>query len=86
MSEMPEPDKILRMRTVLERTGLSRSTVYRKMHDGTFPNQIRISEHCRGWRESAINCWMADPVSYTDEDAGRMSNGGSAPSRQRLLA
>ena len=83
---MPETDKILRMRTVLERTGLSRSTLYRKMHDGTFPQQIRISEHCCGWRESAINCWMADPVSYSDEDARRMSNGGSAPSRQRQLA
>lgn len=43
--------KILRMRTVLERTGLSRSTVYRKTQDGTFPSQIRISENCRGWRE-----------------------------------
>jgi prophage regulatory protein len=86
MTEMPEPDKILRMRTVLERTGLSRSTLYRKMHDGTFPNQIRLSEHCRGWRESAINRWMADPVSYTDEGAGRVSNGGNAFTRQRLLA
>jgi hypothetical protein len=43
------------MRTVLERTGLSRSTLYRKMRDGTFPKQVRISEHCCGWRESAIN-------------------------------
>ena len=33
-------DKILRMRTVLERTGLSRSTVYRKMQEGTFPPEI----------------------------------------------
>ena len=30
---MPEPERILRMRTVLERTGLSRSTLYRKMRD-----------------------------------------------------
>ena len=81
---MPEPDKILRMRTVLERTGLSRATIYRKMRDGTFPNQVRISEHCRGWRESAINCWMADPASYRDEHAQRVSD-GRAPSRRRQL-
>lgn len=74
---MPEHDKILRMRTVLERTGLSRSTLYRKMHDGTFPNQVRISEHCCGWRESAINRWIADPVSYQEGTplVGRNSNG-----------
>ena len=41
---MPEPDRILRMRTVLQRTGLSRSTLYRKMHEGTFPHQLRISQ------------------------------------------
>ena len=68
---MPEPDKILRMRTVLQRTGLSRSTIYRKMKDGTFPTQVRISEHCCGWRESAINRWMADPASYREEGGGR---------------
>ena len=33
-------DKILRMRTVLERTGLSRSTVYRKVQEGTFPPKV----------------------------------------------
>ncbi|MBU6444861.1 MAG: AlpA family phage regulatory protein [Alphaproteobacteria bacterium] len=66
---MPEPDKILRMRTVLQRTGLSRSTIYRKMKHGTFPNKVRISEHCCGWRESAINRWIADPVSYVEEHA-----------------
>ena len=64
---MPEPDKILRMRTVLLRTGLSRSTIYRKMKDGTFPIQVRLSENCCGWRESAINRWIADPASYTEE-------------------
>lgn len=34
--------RILRVRTVLERTGLSRSTLYRKMHDRTFPRGLRI--------------------------------------------
>jgi prophage regulatory protein len=57
-------DKILRMRTVLKRTGLSRSKVYRKVQDGTFPPKVKISEHCCGWRESEINRWMANPPSY----------------------
>lgn len=37
------PDRILRIKTVLERTGLSRSTMYRKMQDGTFPQ--RADQH-----------------------------------------
>lgn len=83
---MPEPDKILRMRTVLQRTGLSRSTIYRKMHDGTFPNQVRISEHCCGWHESAIDRWIADPVSYRENDGVLAAADGKARSGQRLLA
>ena len=55
------PDRILRIRTVLKRTGLSRSTLYRKIQQGTFPRQIRISERCVGWRESAINAWLRRP-------------------------
>jgi len=72
---MVEPDKILRMRTVLLRTGLSRSTIYRKIKGGTFPNQVRISEHCCGWRESAINRWIADPISFVEEKTvGNLDN------------
>ncbi|WP_066826528.1 helix-turn-helix transcriptional regulator [Sphingomonas mali] len=35
------PDRILRLNAVLDRTGLSRSTLYRKVQTGTFPKQAR---------------------------------------------
>lgn len=62
---MPEPDRIIRLRTVLARTGLSRSTIYRKIAEGTFPTQLRISTNGAGWRESDIDRWIADPVTWT---------------------
>ncbi len=68
-----EPDRIIRLRTVLDRTGLSRSTVYRKIAEGTFPSQVRISVHGAGWRESAINRWIADPVAYREEITGQVA-------------
>ncbi len=37
---MPAPDRIIRMNTILSRTGLSKSTIYRKIADGTFPAQL----------------------------------------------
>jgi prophage regulatory protein len=61
---VPEPDRIIRLKTVLGRTGLSRSTICRKIHEGTFPPQIRISVNGAGWRESDINRWIADPASW----------------------
>ncbi|RYY24572.1 MAG: AlpA family phage regulatory protein [Sphingomonadales bacterium] len=57
-------DRILRLKTVLERTGLSRSTMYRKMQNGTFPKNLQISMRCTGWRESAVNEWMRNPICY----------------------
>jgi prophage regulatory protein len=42
---MHEPDRIIRLKTVLSRTGLSRSTIYRKIAEGTFPAQLKISTH-----------------------------------------
>jgi prophage regulatory protein len=53
------PDRILRLRMVIDRTGLSASTIYRKIEAGTFPRQVRISSRCSGWRESAVENWLA---------------------------
>jgi prophage regulatory protein len=61
---MSNPEKIIRLKTVLARTGLSRSTMYRKIADGTFPPQVRISIHGAGWHESELNRWIANPVAY----------------------
>lgn len=64
---MSPNDKIIRIKTVLARTGLSRTTLYRKMAEGTFPAQVKISIHGAGWHESAVNCWIADPMGYRSD-------------------
>lgn len=62
---MPDtPDRILRLNAVLDRTGLSRSTLYRKMQAGTFPRNVKISERCAGWRQSAVEEWLRNPMFY----------------------
>ena len=60
---------ILRIKTVLQRTGLSRSTMYRKMQDGTFPRNVQISKRCVGWPESAVAEWLRNPIFYVLETA-----------------
>jgi len=47
---MSDPDRLIRLNTVLDRTGLSRFTIYRKIAEGTFPAQLKISVHRSGWR------------------------------------
>lgn len=58
------PARILRLKAVLERTGLSRSTVYRKIKERTFARALRISARCSGWRESDVDAWLRNPETY----------------------
>lgn len=58
-------DRILRINAVLDMTGLSRSTMYRKIAAGNFPKQVKLSERCAGWRLSAVNDWMKNPIFYS---------------------
>ena len=62
------PDRILRLGAVLNRTGLTRSTLYQKIQTGTFPKQVRIATRCTGWRESAVSDWMRNPLCYNADD------------------
>ena len=61
-------DRILRLKAVQERTGLCRTTLYRKMQNGTFPKNIKISTRCTGWRESAVAEWLKNPMFYNTSE------------------
>jgi prophage regulatory protein len=67
---MLAPDRIVRMKTILARTGLSRSIIYHKITEGTFPPQLKISTNSAGRRESDINRWVADPVAWRLAEKG----------------
>lgn len=62
------PNAFVRLPQVLNETGLSRATLYRKVQDGTFPRQVRIAQRCVGWRRSAIERWLANPFFYSVDD------------------
>ena len=50
-------DKMLTIAEVLEVTGLSRSSVYVMMREGTFPTALKIGARAVRWRESEIREW-----------------------------
>jgi prophage regulatory protein len=57
-------DNLLRLTTVRERTGLSRTTIYRRMAAGKFPPAKPISDGLVAWYESDINAWIEDPMNW----------------------
>ena len=56
---------ILRLPSVKERTGLSRSTIYLKVSDGTFPSPISLGERAVGWIEEEIQTWIDQQIKQT---------------------
>lgn len=56
----PQPDSILRLRAVMARTGLSRSSIYRAMRAGSFPQPYYLppSNYSIGWSEREIDAFL----------------------------
>lgn len=52
-------DSLLRISDVIERTGLGRSTIYRKISEGTFPAPVKVGKAAVRWRESELSAWIA---------------------------
>ena len=60
-----DQDVLLTRPEVERRTGLSRSTIYRKMRDGTFPVPLKVSARAVRWRERDIRAYVdSRPRSY----------------------
>jgi prophage regulatory protein len=57
--------KFLRIRQVMQLTGLSRMTIYRLELAGRFPKRRRLSENSVAWLESDIAGWAnSRPIAH----------------------
>ncbi len=50
--------RILRIRDVQYATGLSRTSIYRKVNEGSFPKPVSLGEQAIGWREHEVDAWI----------------------------
>jgi len=62
-------NKIIRLKDVLETTGLARATMYKMMTDGVFPKSISLGERSVGWLESEVQDWILAKIE--ERDAGK---------------
>lgn len=57
--------KFLRIRQVMQVTGLSRMTIYRLELAGKFPKRQQLSENSVAWLESDIAAWAdSRPIAH----------------------
>jgi prophage regulatory protein len=71
--------KFLRIRQVMQLTGLSRMTIYRLELAGEFPKRRQLSKNSVAWLDTDITQWVESrPVSRLRGTAGTPSRSGGA--------
>ena len=53
---------ILRLPTVIARTGLSRSSIYARISENRFPRAISLGGRAVGWLEEEIEDWLNQQI------------------------
>jgi prophage regulatory protein len=62
---------ILRLPAVKARTGLSRSTIYLRVSEGSFPCPISLGARAVGWVESEIDAYLTAQIESSRSQAGK---------------
>jgi len=63
-AQIQSPFTILRRKAVEQETGLSRSTIYQRIKNKTFPPAVQLGPRAVGWRRGDIDAFLADPAGY----------------------
>lgn len=63
--------RVIRRPEVEARTGLSRSTIYLRVSEGTFPAPVSLGARAVGWIESEIENWLTGQIEKTRSTSTR---------------
>jgi prophage regulatory protein len=58
--------KLLKLKTVIEVTGVSRSHIYALAQKGQFPKPVKLTERSSAWVESEIQDWIESRIAARD--------------------
>jgi prophage regulatory protein len=62
--------RLLRIREVIHRSGLSRSAVYRAINQRDFPAPVKLGTKASAWPEHEIEQWCSARIAARDEKGG----------------
>ncbi len=50
--------RAIRLRGVIEKTGLAKTTIYRLEQAGKFPKRFKLGELASAWDEAEVDAWL----------------------------
>ena len=62
--------RIIRLKEVIDSTGLARSTIYKYISEGTFPKPVSLGDRCVGWVDSEVHDWILARIEERDHTDG----------------
>ena len=62
--------RIIRLKEVIDSTGLARSTIYKYIAEGTFPKPVSLGDRCVGWVDSEVHEWILARIEERDLAGG----------------
>jgi prophage regulatory protein len=60
--QLQQAPQILRLKQVIARTGLSRSSIYSFTKSGSFPAHVSLGARAVGWDSQAVDKWIQDRI------------------------
>ena len=69
LTQVNIPHTILRLPTVKTRTGLSRSTIYLRVSQVTFPKPVSLGGRAVSWLEAEIQDWLQQRIAASRKTA-----------------
>ena len=58
--------RIIRLKEVIDSTGLARSTIYKYIGEGIFPKPVSLGDRCVGWVDSEVHDWILARIEERD--------------------
>lgn len=59
--------KLIKLKTVMDCTGLASLTVYKFIAEGRFPKPVKLGARMVAWVESEIQDWIQEKISSRNE-------------------
>ena len=61
--------KLIRLKEVMERTGLGRTSIYNFMTAGSFPKSVSLGARAVAWVESEVDDWIVERIKERDRES-----------------
>lgn len=58
--------RIIRLKEVIDSTGLARSTIYKYIAENTFPKPVSLGDRCVGWVDGEVHDWILARIEERD--------------------